>query len=120
VIIFYFGLMHITLQVFALLLAVPPPWGSHLSDEHSPPPASLQTVPLGSDHPLSTHLAMVRSTKYTGPGSPSSHLKRKEEAPRKNNNPRKKEKVCGRACQSRRLCGGLVTHAEARDHVVWW
>ena len=46
---------------------------------------------------------MVRRTKYTGPGLPSSHLKRKEEAPRKNKNPRKKEKVCGRACRSRRL-----------------
>jgi len=103
-----------------LLLVVPPPWGYHLSDKRSPPPASLRTVPLGLDHPLSTHLAMVQSTKYTGPGSPSSHLKRKEEAPRKNNNPRKKEKVCGRACGSLRPCGGLVTRAEAGDRVVWW
>jgi len=63
---------------------------------------------------------MARSTNYIGPGSPSSHLKGKEEAPRKNNNPREKEKVCGRTCRSLRLCGGLVVRAEAHDRVVWW
>ena len=84
-----------------LLLAVPPPWGSYLSDKRSPPPASLQTVPLGSDHPLSTHLAMARSTKYTGPGSPSSHLKGKTTT-------QGKRKRCGAA------------HAGARDRVVGW
>ena len=33
-----------------------------------PPPASLRTVPLGSDHPLSTHLAMARRHKVYTPG----------------------------------------------------
>jgi hypothetical protein len=32
------------------------------------PPASLRTVPLGSDHPLSTHLAMARRHKVYRPG----------------------------------------------------
>ena len=90
-----------------LLLAVPPPWGSHLSDKRSPPPASLRTVPLGSDHSVSTHLAMARSTKYIGPGSPSSHLKSIEEEPRKNNNQGKRKRCA-------------VAHAGACVRVVGW
>ena len=104
-----------------LLLAIPPPWVFHLSDERFLPPASLRTAPLGLDYPLSTHLAMAQSTKYTGPGSPSSHLQKERRGTKEKQQPMEKGKrgVWPRVPEPATVWL-VVSPDEAHHRVVWW